>query len=355
MFKVVPDQLKVSQGWVRCGHCSEVFDAQAHLQAALPPDADGVMPQFVPVDGGDQPGETQERSWHEASGQPVPQAGHADVAEQVTGEIAAPPHSDWPSPHHSSPPSLNDHASPQAWVPDEIPLDSREEPGDRYVIEEAPRMEMPIAARANPLDDAFAAPLPVAAGDAMSGPAGLTAEADAAEGLSDLGFVRQAQRKAWWARPAVRALLAFLVLTLLLLLGLQVVVQERDQIAAQMPQARGALQALCGTLGCRVSPLRQIDAIQIDSSTFNKARADSYRLVFVIRNSAAVTLATPAMELTLTDSQDQPVLRRVLLPSELTGAPAVLAAGAEWPANLMLAVDAGLPRVSGYRLMAFYP
>ena len=88
---------------------------------------------------------------------------------------------------------------------------------------------------------------------------------------------------------------------------------ERDQIAAQMPQARGALQALCGTLGCRVSPLRQIDAIQIDSSTFNKARADSYLLVFVIRNSAAVTLATPAMELTLTDSQDQPVLRRVLL------------------------------------------
>jgi predicted Zn finger-like uncharacterized protein len=32
MFKVVPDQLRVSEGWVRCGHCSEVFDASAHLQ-----------------------------------------------------------------------------------------------------------------------------------------------------------------------------------------------------------------------------------------------------------------------------------------------------------------------------------
>src|SRR5689334_20015778 len=31
MFKVVTDQLKVSQGWVRCGHCAEVFDASAHL------------------------------------------------------------------------------------------------------------------------------------------------------------------------------------------------------------------------------------------------------------------------------------------------------------------------------------
>ncbi len=34
MFKVVPDQLKISEGWVRCGHCSDVFDASAHLQPA---------------------------------------------------------------------------------------------------------------------------------------------------------------------------------------------------------------------------------------------------------------------------------------------------------------------------------
>ncbi|HKB53109.1 MAG TPA: zinc-ribbon domain-containing protein, partial [Ramlibacter sp.] len=32
MFKVVPDQLRVSEGWVRCGHCGEVFDAAAHMQ-----------------------------------------------------------------------------------------------------------------------------------------------------------------------------------------------------------------------------------------------------------------------------------------------------------------------------------
>ena len=31
MFKVVPDQLKVSGGWVRCGHCAEVFDARLSL------------------------------------------------------------------------------------------------------------------------------------------------------------------------------------------------------------------------------------------------------------------------------------------------------------------------------------
>ncbi|MFD2452858.1 zinc-ribbon domain-containing protein [Ideonella paludis] len=26
-FKVVQDQLKISEGWVRCGHCQEVFNA----------------------------------------------------------------------------------------------------------------------------------------------------------------------------------------------------------------------------------------------------------------------------------------------------------------------------------------
>src|SRR5215207_591631 len=31
-FKVVRDQLRISEGWVRCGRCSEVFDATLDLQ-----------------------------------------------------------------------------------------------------------------------------------------------------------------------------------------------------------------------------------------------------------------------------------------------------------------------------------
>lgn len=31
-FKVVPDQLRLSEGWVRCGQCDLVFDAALHLQ-----------------------------------------------------------------------------------------------------------------------------------------------------------------------------------------------------------------------------------------------------------------------------------------------------------------------------------
>ncbi|HEX6363387.1 MAG TPA: zinc-ribbon domain-containing protein, partial [Albitalea sp.] len=31
IFRVVPDQLKVSEGWVRCGRCDEVFNASEAL------------------------------------------------------------------------------------------------------------------------------------------------------------------------------------------------------------------------------------------------------------------------------------------------------------------------------------
>ncbi|WP_341891734.1 zinc-ribbon domain-containing protein, partial [Variovorax sp. YR752] len=33
-FKVVRDQLRISDGWVRCGRCSHVFDATLDLQDA---------------------------------------------------------------------------------------------------------------------------------------------------------------------------------------------------------------------------------------------------------------------------------------------------------------------------------
>ena len=43
-FRVVPDQLKISKGWVRCGKCSEVFDARFSLSGF------GPVPDFLRVD-----------------------------------------------------------------------------------------------------------------------------------------------------------------------------------------------------------------------------------------------------------------------------------------------------------------
>ena len=129
-----------------------------------------------------------------------------------------------------------------------------------------------------------------------------------------------------------------LLVLLGLLLAAQVGVHDRDRLAAAQPALRPWLARLCEPLRCRIAPPRQIDAIVIDSSSFNKLRGDAYRLNFTLKNQAAIQVAMPALELTLTDGQDQPVVRRVLLPADLGTHPGVIAATAEWSGSLALAV-----------------
>jgi hypothetical protein len=174
--------------------------------------------------------------------------------------------------------------------------------------------------------------------------------------LDSVSFVRQARRKAFWRRPLVRALLALVMLALAGLLALQYAVQERDKLAAVQPALRPWLQLLCGQLGCEVGPPRLIDAIVIDSSSFSRLRGDAFRLGFSLRNQAPMQVAMPSIELTLTDSQDQPVLRRVLAPGDIGAAPVIPAAG-ESTGSVALAVTANGSggRVAGYRMLAFYP
>ena len=62
----------------------------------------------------------------------------------------------------------------------------------------------------------------------------------------------------------------------------------------------------------------------------------------------------PALELTLTDAADQPVLRRVLLP-EHWNAPQELAARGEWSVSRALVLTPSGARITGYRVIAFYP
>ncbi|WP_422843885.1 DUF3426 domain-containing protein [Acidovorax sp. M2(2025)] len=194
------------------------------------------------------------------------------------------------------------------------------------------------------------------AADADAAPQGedRSAEDEAPADHEEVSFVVAARRKAFWRRPLVRGVLVLLVLASLAGLGLQVAVQERDRLAAMNVRLQPWLLALCEPLRCEVAPYRQIADVVIDSSSFNKARGDSYQLALTMKNLAAIPVATPAVELTLTDAQDQPVLRRVLLPADL-GASGELPARGEWNASVSVLVTTGGARVAGYRLLAFYP
>ncbi|WP_311222002.1 MULTISPECIES: DUF3426 domain-containing protein [unclassified Acidovorax] len=169
------------------------------------------------------------------------------------------------------------------------------------------------------------------------------------------GFIRVARRQAFWRRPAVRVALAAGALLLLAFLALQVALRDRDRIASLHPFTRPALQAVCSALGCSLAPPRSISDVVIDSSSFTKGRVDStFQLQLALKNRGAMMVAMPAVELTLTDAQDQAVVRRVIRAEEL-GAPSTLTALGEWAGGVSLAVNADAGRITGYRVLAFYP
>ncbi len=347
MFRVVPDQLKISEGWVRCGHCSEVFDASATLVEQ----ADAVTaPAPAPL----------------ASPPPALQP-HIPALLQPPAEPHAPA-----APADAEPPITEPSAEllaqvlagaantqPAALAREDGRRDDRDAPPPDSVLEESP-LDQPFVFRRSDLAESEGAPSvspPIAeSGFGLSRPDDGESgwEAEQPQGVS---FLRAARRRALWHAPRMRALLVFLGLLLGALLAAQFAVHDRDRIAAAQPGLKPLLEALCAPLACRVGPPRQIEAVAIDSSAFNKLRGDTYRLAFTLKNGAVFPIAVPAMELTLTDTQDQPVLRRVLTPAEMGAPVATLGAGAEWSGAVTLAVKAEgqAGRIAGYRLLAFYP
>lgn len=147
-----------------------------------------------------------------------------------------------------------------------------------------------------------------------------------------------------------------------LAIAAQIAYRFRAEIAGLAPQTRAALAAMCRTLRCDLPLPRRPELMSIDSS---ELQADSRRegliaLNAVIRNRARFAQDYPALELTLTDDNDRPVLRRVLKPREYLGPSADESAMREGiapagEAQLRIYLDTGRSHATGYRLYLFYP
>jgi predicted Zn finger-like uncharacterized protein len=146
-----------------------------------------------------------------------------------------------------------------------------------------------------------------------------------------------------------------------LVLAAQAAYRYRTELAVLVPATRGTLVGACRWLRCQVTLPRRAELMSIESSDLQAdPRSDSIiALNAVLRNRAAFPQDYPALELTLTDEADRPVLRRVLLPTDyLEPARAALAAqglaaGAE--AAFRVNLDPGRTRATGYRLYLFFP
>ena len=312
MFKVVSDQLKVSGGWVRCGQCSEVFDAQLCLQS----------------------NKTSTQLNHDAlSATPVEASSLPEISLHQHQHVENAPAKDV---------VVNSITNGFATSGFDRSIAAEVMPGNAISNEQL--FEAPLSSNSD-VDDTKA----VDAADAAKA-------ANAA--LEDVSFVRNARRQAFWRKPLIRSVLLMVALALIGLFGAQIAVQQQSTVLAFEPRLKPWLQQFCSQLACEIGVAKQIEAIVIESSSFSKASTPgSFRLSFAMKNTSNVEVAMPSLEVTLTDTQEQTVIQRVLSPVQFGASSGLLPAKSDYANSLTLQIQPDVPfqRIVGYRVLAFYP
>ncbi|WNO05924.1 zinc-ribbon and DUF3426 domain-containing protein [Rhodoferax mekongensis] len=344
MFKVVPDQLRISDGWVRCGQCDEVFDANANLHSEpVPVSLEPEQPRAAVATTSPDPDWAASLRFasEESPGATEALATDVSITPEPTGV------------------TVHDPVHPEDAAPaDTISIESSDRGFDDF-LSQSPKVLAQTPGEDHetpPLDAPAALPL-----ETLSGPAPRYTQAQVKvadrDEVKQPSFMHKGRGGSIWHKTGVRVLLGISGVTLIAGWAVQIAIHERDRWAAYEPSMRPALDVLCEVAECNVSPLRNIEAVVIDSSSFTKVRTDVYRLNVALKNIGPVPVAPPALELTLTDMQDQSLIRRVLKPQDIGFKSATLEPGAEFSAVLPIALKTGNPaeRVSGYRLLAFYP
>jgi predicted Zn finger-like uncharacterized protein len=161
-------------------------------------------------------------------------------------------------------------------------------------------------------------------------------------------------------QPRSRLLWGLLLVLATAALAAQAGYRFRTEIAAFAPSARDGVESACKVLRCRIAVPRRPDLMSIESSDLQAdPRADNLIVLnAVLRNRAPFTQDYPALELTLTDEAERPVVRRVLMPADYLAAsrpPSAEGLGSGAEASFRVTFDAGRTRATGYRLYLFFP
>jgi len=327
IFRVTSEQLRLKAGKVRCGQCSRIFNA---FDEFLP---DGVVPAER------EPAEAELAST--AGEPPLAEPSHLeDIAEpEPAPEVVEPPVETLdPAPLETATeavfPEAHDGTVAASETEAEAPDFAPEAAIENLV--ETPE-ESTLAAREAGL---------MAAREFSDTPGYNRWAAGTLAASGPGGFVGEPPRHAVW--PFV------LVATLLLLaLSGQLLYYFRSDVVLRLPDAAKLFE-----LAAIDIPLpRNVDLVAIDTSDL---QSDNARGLFVLNatlhNRANYAQAWPALELTLTDTSDTVVSRRVMnatdyLPPAIS--PEAFPANGEVAVRLWIeARDIG---AAGYRLYIFYP
>jgi predicted Zn finger-like uncharacterized protein len=332
LYRVVPDQLRISEGWVKCGQCGDIFDASKHLiEAECEPEQ---------LQNQEEGGATTKQA------PALPDAEQSSV-EAFDGDVSG-PMAIADQEVHTPSVFLGVDA---AWA--KPILDTDQLPGSATIA--TPDLPESLSAKNNSADPE---PMQLRWDDALLAPdSPPCSSSDSLVGVVSASFLTRSAEGSFWQKTWVKVSLWCAAVALCLLFLGQWVHLERDRLAAQHPELKPALTTFCELAQCQLAALKRIESLSVDSVGFNELGQGRYRLSFSVRNSGALTLAFPLAELTLTDGQDQAVFRRVFSAAELGTEGMTIASGVEWPVLVTLHVpsEPSAVRVLGYRLLVFYP
>jgi len=313
IYRIVPDQLRISQGWVKCGQCGDIFDATQHL-VEIEPETTLAAPEppVAPLEHTVTAVASSTRTQLDEVFDPDPT--NADIGGDASDTGPTMPD-----------PTTSDTSTTAGLAP----TDSSAEPA-RIVLRESP---------IDPEPQSEPAPDPMQ-----------TAQESATFLRDDAASAHQPQR---WTQTVMM----LLAVGLTGMLATQAIYHNRHWLHAAYAPARPVLQAACEALGCDLAPVQNIDAVMIDAAAFNQLEDGRYLLSCDLKNTAAWPVAAPSLELTLNDLQDRVVVRRVFLSHELDAQVSTLSPGSPWHVRvpLTLTLQSHAPAVVGYRVRAFYP
>ncbi|OQW67874.1 MAG: hypothetical protein BVN34_10965 [Proteobacteria bacterium ST_bin12] len=159
-------------------------------------------------------------------------------------------------------------------------------------------------------------------------------------------------------KPKLNIWLIFIALLLVIIALLQSVYFLRSTIAVNYPQFKPYLQQACAYLNCKVNLPQQLELLTIDDSDMQES--DDYQDVInfssLLINNAPHAQAYPNIELTLTDIDDKPVLRKLVRPQEYLNSGVNIIDGlmGREEVRINLAINVQNLSVAGYRVLITY-
>lgn len=319
LFRVAADQLKSRGGMVRCGSCRRVFNAIGRLEY-LDPRRVGVEETLEPLGGATPPpSERREAAPPPLAPPParVPSRLRDAAARDKGGGLETVPALP-PRPAESK----SEHASaatpaPAAPAP---PLAPEPQPEPSIPAKADERAAAVDAGQEATRPSPAAVPLDRFVALEQAHDAGAEEEDDGAWTLEDEpGFLRR-QREAAQKSRAARIFFGAGCALLVPCLAIEAALLLRASVLVHFPQLRPALAALCAPLSCSVQwPMRPEMLAVISSDLEAQPGTPALEFDAVVRNRAAFPMALPSMELTITDSLNRPVARRIFSPADYLG------------------------------------